>query len=141
MSRVEPWRSEYHRPALGDQMAQQQASVTITLTDGISEPLSRIQAQFDALGQARAQTRHQTGAAVTLKRKKLLLAGVAALSVLSASALACAPARSCWMPAYVKSWEVDEQNYTAVPLLTSGQRGAPLELRGLFQAFLNQVTR
>jgi hypothetical protein len=39
----------------------------------------------------------------------------------------------------ITGWRVDRASYTAVPLLSSGIEGAPLELRGLFEQFFNEV--
>jgi hypothetical protein len=39
----------------------------------------------------------------------------------------------------VKAWLVDKTKFTASPILTDGTVGAPLELRGLFQEFLDQT--
>jgi hypothetical protein len=36
-------------------------------------------------------------------------------------------------------WRVDCATYTAVPLLSDGSEGAPLELRSLFKQFLDEV--
>jgi hypothetical protein len=36
-------------------------------------------------------------------------------------------------------WRVDPAAYAAVPLLSDGSEGAPLELRGLFKQFLDEV--
>ena len=36
-------------------------------------------------------------------------------------------------------WRVDCAAYAAVPLLSDGSEGAPLELRGLFKQFLDEV--
>jgi hypothetical protein len=36
-------------------------------------------------------------------------------------------------------WRVDHVAYTAVPLLSDGSEGAPLELRSLFKQFLDEV--
>jgi hypothetical protein len=39
----------------------------------------------------------------------------------------------------ITGWRVDRASYTAVPLLSDGSEGAPLELRGLFEQFLDEV--
>jgi hypothetical protein len=39
----------------------------------------------------------------------------------------------------ITGWRVDPAAYTAVPLLSDGSEGAPLELRGLFEQFLDEV--
>jgi hypothetical protein len=39
----------------------------------------------------------------------------------------------------IKAWLVDRKAFTASPVLTSGEVGAALELRGLFQEFLDQT--
>jgi hypothetical protein len=39
----------------------------------------------------------------------------------------------------IKHWLIDKQNFTAAPILTSGEVGAPLELKALFQEFLDQT--
>jgi hypothetical protein len=36
-------------------------------------------------------------------------------------------------------WRVDPATYAAVPLLSDGSEGAPLELRGLFEQFFDEV--
>jgi hypothetical protein len=36
----------------------------------------------------------------------------------------------------ITSWRVDRASYTATPLLSNGQEGAALELRGLFEQFI-----
>ena len=36
-------------------------------------------------------------------------------------------------------WRIDRVAYAAVPLLSDGSEGAPLELRGLFEQFFNEV--
>jgi hypothetical protein len=40
----------------------------------------------------------------------------------------------------ITGWRVDRTAYAAVPLLSDGSEGAPLELRGLFEQFYNEVT-
>jgi hypothetical protein len=39
----------------------------------------------------------------------------------------------------ITGWRVDPAAYAAVPLLSDGSEGAPLELRGLFNQFLDEV--
>jgi hypothetical protein len=39
----------------------------------------------------------------------------------------------------ITGWRVDRSSYTAVPVLSNGIEGAPLELRGLFEQFLQEV--
>jgi hypothetical protein len=39
----------------------------------------------------------------------------------------------------ITGWRVDRAAYAAVPLLSDGSEGAPLELRGLFKQFLDEV--
>jgi len=39
----------------------------------------------------------------------------------------------------ITGWRVDCASYTAVPVLSDGSEGAPLELRSLFQQFLDEV--
>jgi hypothetical protein len=39
----------------------------------------------------------------------------------------------------ITGWRVDRASYVAVPVLANGSAGAPLELRGLFEQFLNEV--
>jgi hypothetical protein len=39
----------------------------------------------------------------------------------------------------ITGWRVDRASYAAVPLLSDGSEGAPLELRGLFKQFLDEV--
>ena len=40
----------------------------------------------------------------------------------------------------ITGWRVDRPAYAVVPLLSDGSEGAPLELRGLFEQFYNEVT-
>ena len=37
------------------------------------------------------------------------------------------------------SWVLDHKNYTAIPTMSDGRAGAPLELRGLFELFFMQT--
>ena len=37
------------------------------------------------------------------------------------------------------SWVLDRARYTAVPTMSNGKAGAPLELRGLFEQFLYET--
>ncbi len=39
----------------------------------------------------------------------------------------------------ITGWRVDRASYTVVPVLSNGIEGAPLELRGLFEQFFNEV--
>jgi hypothetical protein len=39
----------------------------------------------------------------------------------------------------ISGWRVDCAAHAAVPLLSDGSEGAPLELRGLFKQFLDEV--
>src|SRR5262249_61816050 len=39
----------------------------------------------------------------------------------------------------ITGWRVDRAAYSAVPLLSDGSEGAPLELRGLFKQFLDEL--
>jgi hypothetical protein len=39
----------------------------------------------------------------------------------------------------ITGWHVDCAAYAAVPPLSDGSEGAPLELRGLFKQFLDEV--
>src|SRR5262249_57804169 len=39
----------------------------------------------------------------------------------------------------ITGWRVGRAAYAAVPLLSDGSEGAPLELRGLFKQFLDEV--
>jgi hypothetical protein len=39
----------------------------------------------------------------------------------------------------ITGWRVDSATYTAVPLLSDGSEGAPLELRGLFKQFFDEI--
>ena len=39
----------------------------------------------------------------------------------------------------ITGWRLDCAAYAAVPLLSDGSEGAPLELRGLFEQFYNEV--
>ena len=43
------------------------------------------------------------------------------------------------MPRRSGGWRIDPAAYAAVPLLSDGSEGAPLELRGLFKQFLDEV--
>jgi len=36
-------------------------------------------------------------------------------------------------------WEIDHETYTAVPLMSDGEKGPPLELRGLFEQFHSEA--
>jgi hypothetical protein len=40
----------------------------------------------------------------------------------------------------ITGWRVDPAAYAAVPLLSDGSEGAPLELRGLFEQFFNEAS-
>ena len=39
----------------------------------------------------------------------------------------------------ITGWRVDRASYTVVPVLSNGIEGTPLELRGLFEQFFNEV--
>ena len=39
----------------------------------------------------------------------------------------------------ITGWRIDRAAYAAVPLLSDGSEGTPLELRGLFKQFLDVV--
>jgi Collagen triple helix repeat (20 copies) len=39
----------------------------------------------------------------------------------------------------ITGWRLDRASYTAVPVLSNGSEGAPLDLRGLFEQFFNEV--
>ena len=39
----------------------------------------------------------------------------------------------------IKGWLVNKAKFTAAPILTDGSVGAPLELKSLFQEFLDQT--
>jgi hypothetical protein len=39
----------------------------------------------------------------------------------------------------IKHWVVNKEKFTAMPVLSDGTVGAALELRGLFQEFLDQT--
>ena len=39
----------------------------------------------------------------------------------------------------ITGWRVDRAAYAAVPLLSDGSEGAPVELRGLFKQFCDEV--
>ena len=39
----------------------------------------------------------------------------------------------------IKAWLVDKTKFTAAPILADGSIGVPLELKGLFQEFLDQT--
>jgi hypothetical protein len=40
----------------------------------------------------------------------------------------------------IRAWEVDRTHYLAIPVMSDGFRGPPLELRGLFEQFLLETT-
>jgi hypothetical protein len=40
---------------------------------------------------------------------------------------------------WLKGWTIDRENFVAIPLMNDGTRGPPLELRGLFEQFQNDV--
>jgi hypothetical protein len=35
----------------------------------------------------------------------------------------------------IKSWKIDRTSYIATPIMDNGREGAPLDLRGLFEAY------
>ena len=39
----------------------------------------------------------------------------------------------------ITGWRIDREGYAAVPVLSNGTEGAPLELRSLFEQSLNEV--
>jgi len=39
----------------------------------------------------------------------------------------------------IKGWQLDEDNYIAVPLMSDGRAGPALELRPLFERFQHDV--
>jgi hypothetical protein len=39
------------------------------------------------------------------------------------------------VPVFIKEWQIDRDNYIAVPLMSDGREGPPLELRSLFEQF------
>jgi hypothetical protein len=39
------------------------------------------------------------------------------------------------MSMVIASWQIDRANYIAVPIMSDGREGPPLELRGLFDQF------
>ena len=41
--------------------------------------------------------------------------------------------------ATIRSWNIDPARYVAVPIMSDGSEGPPLELRGLFEQFLDEV--
>jgi hypothetical protein len=40
----------------------------------------------------------------------------------------------------IVSWTLDRKNYRAVPTMSNGQAGAPLDLRGLFEQYLIETS-
>jgi hypothetical protein len=38
----------------------------------------------------------------------------------------------------IRAWEVDRASYAATPIMSDGSKGPPLELRALFEQFLNE---
>ena len=42
-------------------------------------------------------------------------------------------------PIVIRSWEINREKFIATPLMSDGLRGPPLELRGLFEQFQNDV--
>jgi hypothetical protein len=36
---------------------------------------------------------------------------------------------------FIASWQIDRANYIAVPVMSDGREGPPLELRSLFEQF------
>ena len=42
--------------------------------------------------------------------------------------------------AQVTAWKLNKENYTAAPFYSDGTFGPAIELRGLFQQFLNEVS-
>jgi hypothetical protein len=39
------------------------------------------------------------------------------------------------VPVFIAGWQIDRNNYTAVPVMSDGREGPPLELRSLFDQF------
>jgi hypothetical protein len=42
--------------------------------------------------------------------------------------------------ATIRDWKIDRASYVATPLMSDGSEGPPLELRGLFEQFLREVS-
>ena len=40
----------------------------------------------------------------------------------------------------IRDWKIDRARYVATPLMSDGSDGPPLELRGLFEQFLREVS-
>src|SRR5262249_31287180 len=40
----------------------------------------------------------------------------------------------------IRSWEIDRARYVATPVMSDGSRGPPLELHGLFEQFLLEIS-
>jgi hypothetical protein len=51
------------------------------------------------------------------------------------------PSRSAWgqgvsgVAVFIQKWRLDRANYIAVPVMSDGREGPPLELRSLFEQF------
>jgi hypothetical protein len=43
------------------------------------------------------------------------------------------------VPVVIQMWRLDRANYIAVPVLSDGREGPPLELRPLFEQFHNKA--
>jgi hypothetical protein len=43
------------------------------------------------------------------------------------------------VPVVIQKWHIDRDNYTAVPVMSDGREGPPLELRSLFEQFLTEA--
>jgi hypothetical protein len=41
--------------------------------------------------------------------------------------------------ATICDWKIDRARYVAVPIMSDGSEGPPLELRGLFEQFFSEV--
>ena len=41
--------------------------------------------------------------------------------------------------ATIVGWKIDRERYVAMPVMSGGSDGAPLELRGLFEQFFSEV--
>jgi hypothetical protein len=39
----------------------------------------------------------------------------------------------------IQAWQIDRANYVAIPLMSDGSQGPPLELRTLFEQFYSEV--
>jgi hypothetical protein len=39
----------------------------------------------------------------------------------------------------IRDWKIDRARYVAMPIMSDGREGPPLELRGLFEQFLRDA--